>query len=39
MTTDHLGNLVQELQAITGDTTQGLPENVFFMPARLPHWS
>lgn len=35
MTTGHLGNLVQELQAITGDPTQGLPEEVFLYVSRI----
>lgn len=35
MTADHLGNLVQELQAITGDPTQGLPEEVFLYVSQI----
>lgn len=35
MTTDRLGNLVQELQAITGDPTKGLPEEVFIYASQI----
>jgi colanic acid biosynthesis protein WcaH len=35
MTANHLGNLVRELQAITGDPTQGLPEDVFLYASQI----
>ena len=35
MTTNRLGNLVQELQAITGDPTQGLPEDLFLYASQI----
>lgn len=35
MTTDHLSNLVQELQAITGDPTKGLHEEVFLYASQI----
>lgn len=35
MSENRLGNLVQELQAITGDPTQGLPEDVFLYASQI----
>ena len=35
MTANRLGNLVQELQAITGDPTQGLPEDLFLYASQI----
>jgi len=32
---NRLGNLVQELQAVTGDPTQGLPEEVFLYASQI----
>lgn len=35
MTANRLANLVQELQALTGDPTQGLPEEVFLYASQI----
>lgn len=35
MMANHLGNLVQELQAVTGDPTKGLPEEVFLYTSQI----
>lgn len=35
MTASRLGNLVQELQALTGDPTKGLPEEVFLYASQI----
>lgn len=35
ITANHLGKLVQELQAITGDPTKGLPEEMFIYASQI----